>query len=378
VVSWWGSLRSTTRDTILGVFFSFGWFFAYGYFESRAWHPAEPSTWHLAGAWTGLAFIFRRRFPRTLLVATAIVYPLLYGVGLQTEFHLIPVLVVAYSGTLLPGNPWWLAIPAPFLSAYALDNPLFFPYPPDTSETLFHLTAVAVAVLMGLLVRRHQETARTLAAQNMELERLRAVEAQRAVSEERARIARELHDVVAHHLVSLIVRGQAAERVAVRDPEAVREAVPWMVGVAREALTSIRQTVGMLRSDAPDLSELQAIADRVRETGLAVEFDAPDELPDLPEPVRHAAVRIVQEALTNTLRHSGASRAWVSVRPGADGLGVVVEDDGRFREVVPGNGIRGMEERAAACGGTLSLSRGTGGGLRVSAWLPVSQKVAVP
>jgi signal transduction histidine kinase len=231
-------------------------------------------------------------------------------------------------------------------------------------------------------MHRQEVTSRDLAERNAELERLRAAEAQRALAQERTRIARELHDVVAHHLTAVIIRAQAADRVRETRPEVASDSVGWIAVTAKEALTAIRGTVGMLRADGdtadlapePTLVDLRSIAARVGETGLAIELDLPEPLPDLEPQVELAAVRIAQEALTNTMRHAGARRAIVSLRCDADGVVVDVDDDGTggTPSVRPhdGNGLVGMQERAEACGGRLRIGTSPLGGWRIHAWLP--------
>jgi signal transduction histidine kinase len=159
-----------------------------------------------------------------------------------------------------------------------------------------------------------------------------------------------------------------------------------MVGTAREALNSIRQTVGILRTDdtgrlapEPTLADLGSITRRIREAGLDVTFQIDGVLPPLASQVELATVRIAQEALTNTLRHSGAKSAVVTLRPDPDGVLLQLEDDGTidFAAMRAGNGVRGMEERAIACGGIFRIDTGTLGGCRIRAWLPAVEKVTV-
>jgi signal transduction histidine kinase len=228
-------------------------------------------------------------------------------------------------------------------------------------------------------VHEQRRTAATLAARNAELERLRGVEAARVVADERTRIARELHDVVAHHLTALIIRAQAADRVAATRPEVATASMGWIATTAKEALTAMRQTVRVLRADAtlapgPTLADLPDIAARVRDAGLDVELRLPPSLPALDPQVELAAVRIAQEALTNTLRHARAHRAVVSLRSGDGALVLDVDDDGRTEPAAPqatrGHGLLGMRERAVSCGGSLDIGRSALGGWRVRARLP--------
>ena len=165
-------------------------------------------------------------------------------------------------------------------------------------------------------------------------------------------------------------------------PEVASESIGWIAETAKEALTAMRGTVRMLRADGdaadfapePTLADLRSIAARVGEAGLEIELRMPEPPPDLEPQVELAAVRIAQEALTNAMRHAGARRAIVTLRCDADGVVVDVDDDGtsgppstRRRD---GNGLVGMQERAAACGGRLRIGTSALGGWRIHAWLP--------
>jgi signal transduction histidine kinase len=245
---------------------------------------------------------------------------------------------------------------------------------------------------LGVVVHEQRRTAAALAARNAELEGLRHVEAQQAIADERTRIARELHDVAAHHLTAVIIRAQAADRVAATRPEIASEAVRWIASTAREALAAMRQTVRVLRSDdgtgratlapGPSLADLPSIAARVGDAGLPVSLRMDDPLPPLDRQTELAAVRIAQEALTNALRHAGAGQASLSLRAAEGGVLLDVEDDGTTGDPAGaavagtggaasrGHGLIGMRERAASCGGRLLVDRGALGGWRVRAWLP--------
>jgi signal transduction histidine kinase len=261
-------------------------------------------------------------------------------------------------------------------------GPLLGDRPFDWPSVLFIELATVSVVALGWLMHRQAAISRDLAQRNAELERLRAVEAQQVVAEERTRIARELHDVVAHHLTAVIIRAQAADRVRDTRPEVASESIGWIAETAKEALTAMRGTVRVLRADSdaadlapePTLGDLRAIAARVGEAGLDIELRLPEPLPDLDPQVELAAVRIAQEALTNAMRHAGARRVVVTLRCDADGVVVDVDDDGTSgppsERRHDGNGLVGMQERAAACGGRLRIGTSPLGGWRIQAWLP--------
>jgi signal transduction histidine kinase len=226
-----------------------------------------------------------------------------------------------------------------------------------------------------------------------QLRREQAAEARRIVIEERTRIARELHDVVAHRVSLMTVQAGAAKAVAAEDPEAARQAMGAVEEAGRQALDELRHLLGVLRPEAdpdglgpqPGLADLPRLVEQIRRAGVDVSL-ATDGVPArLPARVDLSAYRIVQEALTNVLKHAGPG-AHTEVRLGTDSRGIVIEvlDDGQATEqdVEPtsgrsaGHGIVGMRERARLLGGTLEARPRPGGGFRVVAHLPTGGEPA--
>jgi signal transduction histidine kinase len=212
-------------------------------------------------------------------------------------------------------------------------------------------------------------------------ERERDLAAREAVVEERARIARELHDVIAHNVSMMVVQAGAERRMLERGGEsATHEVLETVEQIGRSALTEMRRLVGMLRTDGsdslspqPGLDDVPALVMQVSEAGLPVELHVEGERRELPAGIELSAYRIVQEALTNALKHAGNAHAEVHVRYGPESLELEIVDDGpgAAAPVAGGHGLVGMRERVALYGGRLDAGRRAGGGFQVSVKLPV-------
>ncbi|MDQ4098336.1 MAG: sensor histidine kinase, partial [Actinomycetota bacterium] len=219
-------------------------------------------------------------------------------------------------------------------------------------------------------------------------ERERAEEARRAVLEERARIAHELHDVVAHHVSMMVVQAEGGASVVGTSPEQAERAFDAISATGRQAMGEMRRALGVLADDeegpqltpAAGLDAVDALVERVRATGLAVDMQRHGPPRPLPAALDLSAYRIVQEALTNTVRHADARRATVSVRYLNDCVELEVSDDGRGgaaagggpngTEGTGGHGLVGMRERVALFGGELRAGPRPEGGFSVVARLP--------
>jgi signal transduction histidine kinase len=203
---------------------------------------------------------------------------------------------------------------------------------------------------------------------------------EQAVVEERQRIARDLHDVVSYGFATVSVNAAAALQTLTERPEQAAEALEAIRTASNEALAELRVVLGVLRSDvasasaAPGLGRLATLAANTTAAGVATNTRVDGQPHPLPADVDAVAYRIVQEALTNVLRHAGAASALVTITYGREYLGVEVEDDGdgsgTFRSG-GGRGIAGMRERAESVGGELDASTCPGSGFRVCARLPV-------
>lgn len=259
---------------------------------------------------------------------------------------------------------------------------LFVPRTPGTGSV-----AAAVLVLglwyLGRQMRFRGEYLRLLEERAAHLEARRKVEAEKAVAEERTRIARELHDIVAHQVSLMTVQAGAAKTVAATAPEAAIEAMGAVEKAGRQALGELRHLLGVLRPDCesphlgpqPGVADLPRLVKELEGAGLAVALSVRGSVAELPARVELAVYRIVQEALTNVLKHAGpsaAARVLVAVQRRA--VELTVEDDGSGRCHLPGSGhgIAGMRERAQLLGGSLAARALPQGGFRVEAHLPLS------
>jgi signal transduction histidine kinase len=214
------------------------------------------------------------------------------------------------------------------------------------------------------------------------LEREREANIKRAAAEEQARISRELHDVIAHNVSVMTVQAAAARDVFDADPSRAREALASIESTGRAALTELRRLLSAVRDGGqpelapqPGLDALEELASQVRRAGLAVELNIAGTRPPLPAALDLSAYRIVQEALTNTLKHASASRAWVDVRFGPSEVDVTIRDDGvgaAANGAASGRGLVGMRERVELFGGQLEAGPRAGGGYAVSARLPLA------
>jgi signal transduction histidine kinase len=233
------------------------------------------------------------------------------------------------------------------------------------------------------VVRSRQELAGALAARTVELEHEREENAKLAVAEERARIARELHDVVAHNLSIMVVQAGAERRALGDERPETSEVLETIETTGRAAMAEMRRLLGMLRrsddelalAPQPSLRHLGDLVEQVREAGLPVDLRIEGEERPIAPGIDLSAYRIVQEALTNALKHAGPARARVTVRYGENELDVEIADDGAGAEdEVPagGHGLVGMRERVALFGGDLAAGKRRGGGYAVRARLPLA------
>jgi signal transduction histidine kinase len=321
--------------------------------------------------------VLRRRYPVAavaLSLASGVAYA---GAGYAPALNPAALLVMYTAGSRLPErrSGWILAasiVVATFGATVA-------PGPTNTGVPF----VVAAAWFLGAFVGANRRYTRELEAKNRELERAQHELARQAVTEERLRIARELHDVVAHSMSVVAVHAGSGRMVAATDPAAAERALETIETTTRSALGEMRRLLGVLRSGdgqepgalgpAPGLADLPELVTDVAGSGVEVELRVEGERPAVPPGVDLSAYRVVQEALTNIIKHAQARTAVVEVRYSGRDVAVEVVDDGRGGAAGPsgGHGLMGMRERVAVHGGQLEAGPGPNGGFRVAARFPV-------
>jgi signal transduction histidine kinase len=340
---------------------------------------------------TTMALTFRRTRPLAALLVIAVGEALITMASYPPTIpDLVAFMVAAYSVAAHRG----LAVSAlGGLVALVVLNGILVTFPEEIGLITF-LTDNALLVgvwVLGRNLRLRRAYFAELEDRAARLERARGTDARAARVEERSRIARELHDVVAHHVSVMTVQAGAARRIMDRHPAGAREAMTTIEEVGRTALSEMRRIVGVLRTERdteaagaelapqPGLGDLGELLDHVRETGLAVQLWIEGEARTPSPGVDVAAFRLIQEALTNTLKHAGPqARAWVRLHYTDEDLTVEIEDDGRGTATIiadngdnPGHGLVGMYERVALYGGELRIGPRVGGGFGVRARFPL-------
>jgi signal transduction histidine kinase len=347
------------------------------------------------------ALALRRLLPGTALVLAVAVQAGLALTGTAPGANVPAELILPYSAAAYAGRRVRLACGVAAGTALVA---VALPWAPAAVrlELLGFLVVGAGAWLIGAVLRGRRDRMVRLAEYAERVERERDLQARRAVADERLRIARELHDVVAHNLSVVVVQAQALRPVLDRDPRRALSMASLIEETGREALEEMRHLLGVLRAsdgaepadpdrlDAdrldpqPGLDALEGLVAQVRQAGLTVSLTTSGEPRRLPPAIELSAYRIVQEALTNVLRHAGPARAAVAVGYRDDELVLDVTDDGRGAAAgldhlpVPGSGhgLVGMRERVALFGGRLSTGPRAGGGFAVRARIPLRREAS--
>jgi signal transduction histidine kinase len=355
--------------------------------------------WYIGGlAVACVPLVARRRWPIQVVAATLAVSIAQVLVLTLVGPTAAPVAVALYTMAMRTDRRTAWRVAACATVALVGASLISHPSVEDVWQYLAQIAGLSLAVASGDAVRSRRQLLASALERAERAERTREEEARRRVTEERLRIARELHDVVAHHITLVNAQAGVAHHLMRTDPDHAYQALERIRDTSRAALDELRATVGLLRySDAPaaprepapGLADLDALLDSFRHSGLDITLERtgqPDELPPITD---LAAYRIIQEALTNTRKHAGLVSARVHLDYRAKALRIAVEDDvpgtretgsgsgpattaiDEAQSTGTGHGMIGMHERAKAAGGTFTAGPRPAGGFRINAELPL-------
>jgi signal transduction histidine kinase len=327
---------------------------------------------------TVLPLVWRRRRPFVIAVIVslfALAVSLYHQPGQELQYG---VLVAMYTVADL-GRPWQRrSFATGVLTALVIEGWWVKDYAP--AVFMFTLLLPLTAYLLGALARAGRARTEALEDRARQLERERSADAARVAAEERARIARDMHDVLAHGVSMMVVQAEAGPVIVHADPDRAAQVFDAIGASGREAMVQLRRVLGALGeqgraerpSPQPTIDTMPALLADVEAAGIHAALRATGAPRGLPADVEVAAYRIVQEALTNTVKHAHASSVDVRLGWEASGLAIEVADDGSIdgQPVDGGRGIIGIRERAAACGGHAEAGPASAGVFRVTAWLP--------
>ncbi|WP_411078669.1 sensor histidine kinase [Streptomyces sp. cmx-18-6] len=354
------------------------------------------------------ALVLRRRRPRAVLAATGVLAAAEYVLMDPPAPVVMSAVIALYTVASRTDRPTTWRVGLLTMGVLTVAAMVFGSTPWYSQENLGVFAWTGMASAAGDAVRSRRAFVDAIRERAERAERTREEEAGRRVAEERLRIARDLHDVVAHHIALVNVQAGVAAHVMDKRPDQAKEALAHVRDASRSALNELRVTVGLLRQSgdpeaptepAPGLAVLDELVNTFRNAGLPVEVAGADRGPGLPAAVDLAAYRVIQEALTNVRKHAGAgARAEVSVvrvgataeitvldnglgstvrRPGSEGGGTAPDSAGTAPEG-GGHGLLGMRERVTALGGALTAGPRYGGGFRVHAILPIEARTGEP
>lgn len=325
---------------------------------------------------------WRRQAPLPVLLAVmAAVVTHAVVAGPLLSFGTFLAAMLALYSVAAHRDGWQPVVGAAATAAAVIAAALLDPQPPEPFEWVFPLVYFGGAYGVGRVARARRTRTAYLAERVAQADREREQHVRLATAEERARIARELHDIVAHSIGVMVVQAEAADEMLAHAPDRARQPLERVQSTGRQALGELRQLLGVLRADTdgaemdpqPGIADLPELVGSLEEAGLRVQLRVEGEPRSMPAGLELSAYRIVQEALTNSVNHGSATAADVTVRYRPAALELRISDRGRANGQAPpgGHGLIGMRERVALFGGRLEAGPRAGGGYRVEATLPL-------
>jgi signal transduction histidine kinase len=351
-------------------------------------HPTTALTW-LLGVVSIAPILTHRRFPRAS-VAVCLSAIAIYAAGRYVAYPGFAIFVLTFDIALHSEER--VSVPTLFASGVVIGVAVDL-QPAKVAVLATYVASeifVGGAWLIGWNLRRRRARWAELQARTERLEREREEEARKAVAEERLRIARELHDVIAHSMSVIAVQSAVGNHVIDTQPAQARQALAAIEATSRSALTEMRRLLGVLRqageprgslTPAPGLADLASLVTQVQDAGLRVWINVEGQRESVPPGIDLSAYRVVQEALTNVIKHAGAAAATVTIRYRNDSVTVEIANQGPAAPGVhvppprtgSGHGIIGMRERVAVFGGEFAAGPGPDGGFRVRACFPIAE-----
>ena len=389
--------RVEVQDALVAVVFTVSTTMVTIGIDSAEGGPALDVVGYLSMLVVGGALAFRRRWPVPVLYAT-LVGLVVYLVG---EYPGGPVFLGVFIaiGTVASILATREAVPHVVVAVVVLAGAALVrgstgsgdPTDDNVWAHLVYLSWTVVAFFIGKAIRDRRELLAGLRERNRHLEETREEEARRRVAEERVRIARDLHDIVAHNIAGISLQAATGAHVATAHPDQAHQALLAIREASKQTLDELRSTLHLLRegedaaplAPTPGLDALPTLVTSVEAAGIPVDLEVLGDVSDVPDAVAGATYRIVQESLTNVMRHAGPATVVVRLESTPDGIDLRVEDDGRGASAAPdgapgGHGLAGMRERVLALGGSVAAGPRPGGGYAVRAWLPVRHERPSP
>jgi signal transduction histidine kinase len=350
-----------------------------------------PLAAHLALAFAMcVPLIWRRRWPRAMFAIIALAAFAQWLAGISPIIDDVAVLIAMYTIAAQCVLRWALA--AGLVVELGMGLATYSMSQQDTGAMQWKsLASASIFIwaiwLCGLYVSTRRKYTLSLEERARRLERERDAQAEVAAAAERARIARELHDVIAHSISVMVIQADGASYAIDTDAARAKRAMQAIGSTGRQALTEMRRMLGVLRegdgqatlAPQPGVDQLSELVDQIRSTGLRVELAVGGEQVPLPAGMELTVYRIVQEALTNVMKHAGpAAGARVELHYGDRAIEVRIRDDGRGTTFSDGrgHGLVSMRERAAVYGGQVTAEPAAGGGFEVTARMPVKETSA--